>query len=437
MSMTGKDLATRESDGDSVGARIRALRKKTGKKQTALAQEAGISAAQLCHLEKDDVQPSIRTLRLIATALGIPVAELLREPAAETAPEAVETVGGDALSSDALDRMQGAGTARSESSPHPAEGEMRGSGSLGELAPPGTMLHLQGAMRKGGSPGEFAPPACVEVEPESGMWRIHDGRDTAVDRRVRARLKKEMGKWKAIERAAGVTGSPTLPLFFPAAAEHGALLARAVRTAGGLGLSAAVDPVPFLEQKGIRVLETKLPAGLDSWSLWDPTDGNAFLFLRKGSTEEKKRFRAAFELGHLVRFVSGGMRPLRDIGDSRKTSRAFAAAFLLPEEAVREAAHGLAIRPKDWTWELVLALKARFGVSAETFLYRIEELGMLSHSRGRTFRARLKERYAQCRLDGRDDFEPPAPQGAGGRPGALRIRAFPKDARATGGQPAR
>ena len=410
-------------EGDSVGARIRARRKKTGMKQAALAQLAGISAAQLCHLEKDDVQPSIRTLRQIAAALGIPVADLLREPAAETGPEAVETVGGDALSSDALDHAQCTGTARPESPPYPAEGAMRGGGSLGELAPPCTMLHLQGAMRGDGSPGESALPDGVEIEPESGMWRIHDGRDTAVDRRVRARLKKEMGKWKALERAAGVAGSPTLPLFFPSAAEHGALLARAVRTAGGLGLSATVDPIPFLEQKGIRVLETKLPFGLDSWALWDPMDGNAFLFLRKGATEEKKRFRAAFELGHLARFVSGGMRPLRDIGDSRKTSRAFAAAFLLPEEAVREAANGLAIGPKNWTWELVLALKARFGVSAETFLYRIEELGMISHSRGRDFRTRLKERYAQCRLDGRDDFEPPAPQGAGGLLGMLKIRA--------------
>ena len=254
------------------------------------------------------------------------------------------------------------------------------------------------------------------------MLFVHDPRDLALDRRTRKRLAKEAREWKAAERAAGFTGCATLPLFFPSAAGQGALLAREVRTAAGIGPAAAVDPVALLESKGFRVLETKLPAGLDSWSLWDPEDGNAFVFLREAATPERKRFRAAFELGHLARFVSGGCRPLRDIGASRKASRAFAAALLLPEEAVREAAHGLAIGPEDWTWELVLALKGRFGVSAETFLYRIEELGMLSRGRNRTFRKLLEEHYARCRAAGRKDLEPAAPRNAGGRLGALRLR---------------
>ena len=262
----------------------------------------------------------------------------------------------------------------------------------------------------------------MEIEPVTGMWRVHDARDAAVDRRVRARLRLEVEAWKRIEKKAGVAGCATLPLFFPSAAGQGALLAREVRTAAGIGPAAAVDPVALLESKGFRVLETKLPAGLDSWSLWDPEDGTAFVFLREAATPERKRFRAAFELGHLARFVSGGCHPLRDIGASRKTSRAFAAAFLLPEEAVREAAHGLAIGPEDWTWELVLALKERFGVSAETFLYRIEELGMLSRSRNRAFRKLLEEHYARCRAAGKKDLEPPAPRNAGGRLGMLRLR---------------
>lgn len=379
------------ADAETVGARIRARRKKTGTKQATLAQEAGISAAQLCHLEKNDVQPSIRTLGRIADALGTTVAELL-EGTDETArrPEAARPFPGDALASDALERIQC------------------------------TMQDAQFTMaaRPGGSPHRSAE----DVEPVTGLWRVHDARDAAVDRRVRARLKRETEAWKKVEKKAGVAGSTTLPLFFPAVAEFGALLAREVRTAGGLGPAAAVDPVAFLEGKGFRVLETKLPAGLDSWSLWDPEDGTAFVFLREAATPERKRFRAAFELGHLARLVSGGFRPLRDIGASRKTSRAFAAAFLLPEEAVREAAHGLAIGPEDWTWELVLALKARFGTSAETFLYRIEELGMISHSRNRAFRRILEEHYARCRAAGKKELEPPAPRNAGGRLGVLRLR---------------
>ena len=394
---------TENAEAKTVGARIRARRKKTGTKQATLAQEAGISAAQLCHIEKGSVEPSIKTLRRIAEALGTTTGGLL-EATDETArrPEAAGPLPGDALASDALERIQC------------------------------TMQDAQCTMaaRPEGSPHRSAE----DVEPVTGLWRVHDARDAAVDRRVRARLRRETEAWKKIERKAGVAGAATLPLFFPAAAEQGALLAREVRTAGGLGPAAAVDPVAFLEGKGFRVIETKLPAGLDSWSLWDPDDGTAFVFLREAATPERKRFRAAFELGHLARFISGGFRPLRDIGASRKASRAFAAAFLLPEEAVREAAHGLAIGPEDWTWELVLALKARFGTSAETFLYRIEELGMVSHSRNRAFRRLLEEHYARCRAAGKKDLEPAAPRNAGGRLGALKLRAAERTAPRAAGQ---
>ena len=417
--------------GETVGARIRARRRKIGMKQATLAQEAGISAAQLCHLEKSDVQPSIRTLERIADALGTTVGELLGEKVEkERRPEADEPLPGDALASDALARggpvAEGAGRATHGVLPPALRATplSEGSGPKG-----GTFAR---PFSEGGGPRSeaFARPLSegggttsgTEIEPVTGLWRVHDARDAAVDRRVRARLAREVREWKKLERAAGVAGSATLPLFFPSAAEQGALLAREVRTAGGIGPAAAVDPVALLESKGFRVLETKLPAGLDSWSLWDPEDGNAFVFLREAATPERKRFRAAFELGHLARFVSGGCRPLRDIGASRKTSRAFAAALLLPEEAVREAAHGLAIGPEDWTWELVLSLKARFGVSAETFLYRIEELDLLSPARSRAFRAMLREHYARCRAAGRKDLEPAAPRNAGGRLGALRLR---------------
>ena len=387
----------------SVGARIRARRKKIGMKQATLAQEAGISAAQLCHLEKNDVQPSIRTLGRIATALGTTVAELL-VATDETAnrPDAVGPIPGDALASDAL-----------------AKGRVVANGA-------GMVAHgtLSPALRAIPLSERGGPKGGAEIEPVTGLWRVHDARDTAVDRRVRARLRKEIESWKKLERAAGITRpSPTLPLFFPAASEFGALLAREIRTAGGIGPTAITDPAALLDAKGFRVVETNLPSGLDSWSLWDPQGGNAFIFLRAAATAERKRFRAAFELGHLARFVSGGFRPLRDIGASRKISRAFAAAFLLPEEAVREAALSLAIGADDWTWELALALKARFGVSAETFLYRIEELGMVSREKNKEFRSMLAAYYARCRESGNRDFEPPAPKGAASRPGALVLRA--------------
>ena len=331
---TGHDDEVQEANegagSETVGARIRARRKKIGGKQAALAQEAGISAAQICHIEKGRVRPSLRTLEKIAGALGTTVSALLdRGDGGETRLRDAAPVPGDALASDALARGGGrdAGT-----------GAAPGSDSAG---------------------GE-------KTEPVTRMVCVHDPRDTAVDRRVRARLRKELEAWKSSERAAGVPGRTSLPLFFPAAAGLGALLARELRTAAGIGPSAAVDPALLLENKGIRVVETALPSGLDSWAVWDPEDGTAFVFLRNAATSERKRFRLAYELGHL----------------------------------------------------------ARFGVSAETFLYRISELGMVSQRSFKALRAKLKAHYAECRAAGnRAGFEPRPSRGAVGMRDAFRLRA--------------
>lgn len=404
--------------GETVGARIRARRRKIGMKQATLAQEAGISAAQLCHIEKSDARPSIRTLGKIAGALGTTAGALLGGAEGPTPPPEAggPTLPGDALASDALARG-GDGRGNGEA-PHGALPPALRAPPLAEGGGPAWGTAATNA------PGDPRRTTRGESEPVTGLWRVHDARDTAVDRRVRARLRREIEAWKKLEREAGVAEcGATLPLFFPAAAECGALLAREVRNAAGVGPAAAVDPVALLEAKGFRVAATKLPAGLESWSLWDPDAGNAFVFLREAATAERRRFRAAFELGHLARFVSGGLRPLRDVGASRKISRAFAAAFLLPEEAVREAAHALRLGPGGWTWELLLLEKERFGVSAETFLYRIEELGLLSGSERKAFRARLRERYEACRAAGRTDFEPRPEARGRGRLAELRARA--------------
>ena len=388
----------------SVGARIRARRKKIGMKQATLAQEAGISAAQLCHIEKSGMRPSLRTLEKIAGALNVTLGTLLESGNQEEISSGPNwPIAGDALASDALARG-GHG-----------QGSVVGAKGINSSARP-AMHPLGGGSSKPGVPSlpvpdgpDVAwrpdPEASGTIEPVTALWRIHDARDMAVDRRVRARLKREIDKRKKLERDAGVMLRRTLPLDFPAMAEHGVLLAREVRNAAGIGPSAIIDWPSLLETKGIRILETKLPSGTDSWSLWDPDDDTAFVFLRSTATQERKRFRLAYELGHIARYVSGGFRPLRDIGTSKKLSSAFAAALSVPEEAARESAYALDVGPNDWTWELLLFEKARFGISAETFLYRISELGMISTSLFKSLRAKLKAHYTQSRATG-GGFEP-------------------------------
>jgi len=47
-----------------------------------------------------------------------------------------------------------------------------------------------------------------------------------------------------------------------------------------------------------------------------------------------------------------------------------------------------------WSWELLLRLKHRFGVSAETFLYRLDELDLIAPNRLNEIKARIKAHYA-------------------------------------------
>lgn len=63
----------------TLGRRIRRLRKSAGLSQDALARAAGIGRVTLVRLEKGDQSPRFKTLDAIASALEIPVSELLVE----------------------------------------------------------------------------------------------------------------------------------------------------------------------------------------------------------------------------------------------------------------------------------------------------------------------------------------------------------------------
>ena len=66
-----------------VGANVRRLRQAQGLTSGDLARSAGISAAMLSRLETGDVSPSLETLAALADALGIAMASLLKEDAAQ------------------------------------------------------------------------------------------------------------------------------------------------------------------------------------------------------------------------------------------------------------------------------------------------------------------------------------------------------------------
>ena len=64
-----------------------------------------------------------------------------------------------------------------------------------------------------------------------------------------------------------------------------------------------------------------------------------------------------------------------------------------PSEAVHATVRQLGIGPNGWTWDLLLRIKHRFGVSAEAFLYRLGELDLIAKEPAESFKARITEHY--------------------------------------------
>lgn len=66
---------------NGLGARIKALRHERGLLQKQLAEKAGLTASMVSQIESGRLTPTLPTLRKVAAALGVSVAELLEPPA--------------------------------------------------------------------------------------------------------------------------------------------------------------------------------------------------------------------------------------------------------------------------------------------------------------------------------------------------------------------
>jgi transcriptional regulator with XRE-family HTH domain len=69
---------------EGLARRIRALRERRGLTQEDFARACGISVSFASLLERGERSPSYDTLLQVASAMGVPLAELFREPAAES-----------------------------------------------------------------------------------------------------------------------------------------------------------------------------------------------------------------------------------------------------------------------------------------------------------------------------------------------------------------
>lgn len=214
----------------------------------------------------------------------------------------------------------------------------------------------------------------------------------------------------ALEDLCGAMKCATLPLHIPFAATDSGVEQLVAQVRHHLGITQAVvfDYLELLENAGLRVVfcdgpatpGEEMPASLCAY---DRLHANAFIFIHRELNSERQLFRLLFELGRIywhTRQTIVGTLPARggELLDEAHAARKFAAFLLMPTQAVRGTVAQLGIQADGWSYELLLRIKHRFGVSAESFCIRLEELGLIEAGLAAGFKQKIREHYRDNRF---------------------------------------
>lgn len=205
----------------------------------------------------------------------------------------------------------------------------------------------------------------------------------------------EEEKLAAIEGERGISSACGLALNYAQAKLDGAgeVLAEEVRVALGAGTLPFGDLASCLEYRGVRIYKAKLTGSTPSVSFWNKLRGSLSIVLNNANTPERDVYRLAYEVGSACLFVSSGFAPLEESLQEHRFLADFAAAFLMPAVSVRQYVAETGIRREDWSLRAMCNLKFRFGVSAEAFALRLEELGFIAPALRVKLRDALRRRY--------------------------------------------
>lgn len=214
------------------------------------------------------------------------------------------------------------------------------------------------------------------------------------------RLDQLINAFLALEDICRAYKRAAVPLILPLPASEPGLVTFAARVRHLFGISDAVifDYLELFENAGLRVLFLPLPEGVESLSCYDRDSDNAFFFIAQGMNVERQLFRLACELGRIYLF-NGGLGAQGRIGslDARHAAKRFAALFLMPEEAVKATVRQIGVGREQWSWDILIRVKHRFGVSAESFLYRLQELDLIAPVRLGQIKQQIYQHYEKTK----------------------------------------
>ncbi len=334
--------------GVDIGLRIRALRRVNHLTQAELARRIGIRTGPMNALEKGHHIPSGRVLFRLA--------------------EVLET---------SVDSLLGVGGHRGAS---------------------GASLKLPLYVAEAGASYGGADPAGAQW-PVAVMAVLSD--DVALDEQGRAMVDQVIQSFLALEDLCGAQKRAHIPLYVPFSRTPSGIdmWAQQVRQVLGIGQAVIFDYLELLENAGLRVVFCPLPDRLQSVAFYDARNANAFLIIRQGLNVERQLFELIKRLASIYLYTrrAYGQLPANEAGalDDLHVARQFAALFLMPTSAVRASVAQLGIEPKGWSYELLLRLKHRFGVSAQSFLLRLAELQLIDGTVAASLKSRIEAHYQQ------------------------------------------
>ena len=173
----------------------------------------------------------------------------------------------------------------------------------------------------------------------------------------------------------------------------GAAAADELRLDLGLGTAPLGDLASLLEFRGVRIHRVKLTKDVASVAFWNESRENLVVVMNVRATPERQLYRLVYELGSACLFVSRGNQRLDESLEQHRFLTDFTAAFLMPGVMVRTCVAATGIGPTAWTFDSLVAIKQHFGVSAEAFALRLEELGLIAPSLRVELRDRLRAYY--------------------------------------------
>jgi Zn-dependent peptidase ImmA (M78 family) len=229
------------------------------------------------------------------------------------------------------------------------------------------------------------------------MVMLDDDPPTTVEARVR--VDQVVQSFLALEDLCGAQKRAHIPLYVPFSRtpEGIEMWSQQVRQVLGIGQAVFFDYLELLENAGLRVVFCPLPGRTQSVALYDARNANAFLIVRQGMNVERQLFELVKRLASIYLYTrrAYGQLPANDAGvaDDLHVARQFAAFFLMPTAAIRASVAQLGIERDGWSYELLLRLKHRFGVSAQSFLMRLGELQLIGKEVAVELKGRIEAHY--------------------------------------------